>query len=772
MGLGPINLRVRYRPIRIGWCVQGNDLEEYRKALRLTHTLWGGCFNPIIPLGDPELARSLVKTFSVDCLYCIDQSPEGDALRTEFKHLLWPSYHDKLFVEGSGGPMATFLDVYHPVRHFYESHIKDREHPNRNGMLFRWDPADRLANVFLATFGAYPPKEDIGIDYEAFFQKNVAAKEVNVTDMEALPRAAYQELTPCVLTALDLHPEHFTWGHDDPGLYYGDSQDFTDLVNFWNLRASGIDVLFYDPACQDRLHEMTSHYLGELRERPKDPSGWGDGVAIWNKSHDTEIDLVPFGSVVMRSEVSLAAWNGLNIKAPLMGFEEQQVLGMVSDNGRISVTFELPPKPFFEDVAFHAQKVVVSLHPLVTTENVILKPPYFPKLNEYLGREAYFEHDAIRSEREGIGIVTEVTQSSLTVRALDVRTLVKKIFEVCSMAAKPSPAGLVGLRLIEQMGGLQGCRVFKIAGVRELISKYSPDQSFTRNGAVTTIGRWDPASGKLQFSGYESLYIEGRAVNPVGAFNYLLKRGVFRAGLRLLCPNCELESWIHLDDIRTITRCEYCGNDFNVTSQLKDRDWAFRRSGLFGRDDNQAGGIPVALTLQQLQTTLHTHVLAYTTGTELEPAGANIQKCETDFVLLVESLRERTLQIAIGECKGAGEIKADDVEKLALVADALTQDRGCEAFIVFSKTSQFTQEEVERCKAAQGKYSRRVILLSDRELEPYFIYERAESEFVIQRSAISLEDMVKATQNIYFDPKPKSPPQPPGAAPDPEPEAN
>jgi hypothetical protein len=323
----------------------------------------------------------------------------------------------------------------------------------------------------------------------------------------------------------------------------------------------------------------------------------------------------------------------------------------------------------------------------------------------------------------------------------------------------------VGWRLIEQMGGLQGCRVFKIAGVRELIHKYPPDKSFTRGGAVTIIGRVDPAIGKPRFSEYDSLYIGGRRATPESAFGHLLQRGVFRAGLRLLCPNCELESWIHLDEVRTVSRCEYCGHDFNITAQLKDRDWAFRRSGLFGKNDYQGGGIPVALTLQQLQTALHSHVLAYTTGTELEPACANIHKCESDFVLLAESLPERTLQIAIGECKENLPITGDDVRNLALVADALTAARDCEAFIVFAKTGQFTAEEVERCKAAQGQYARRVILLSERELEPYFMYQRAEKEFEIRASAISLDDMVRATETIYFNPKPRTQPEEPGAAP-------
>jgi hypothetical protein len=215
-----------------------------------------------------------------------------------------------------------------------------------------------------------------------------------------------------------------------------------------------------------------------------------------------------------------------------------------------------------------------------------------------------------------------------------------------------------------------------------------------------------------------------------------------------------LENWVHLDDAKTNSRCEFCGKDFNITPQLRDRDWAYRRSGLFGRDDHQGGGIPVALTLQQLENSLHRSVIGYTTGTELEPATASIVKCETDFVLLAEAPREKTLQIVIGECKGNKEITADDVRKLGLVADALTEGDGCEAFIVFSKTSDFTPEEVERCKAGQGRYGLRVILLSERDLEPYHVYELAEKEFEIP-SAVLLEDMAQATQNIYFAPRPK-----------------
>jgi len=63
----------------------------------------------------------------------------------------------------------------------------------------------------------------------------------------------------------------------------------------------------------------------------------------------------------------------------------------------------------------------------------------------------------------------------------------------------------------------------------------------------------------------------------------------------------------------------------------------------------------------------------------------------------------------------------------------------------------------EECHAAQSAGRKRLILLSDRELEPYFVYEWAEKEFVIDPTAVSLEDLANTTHALYFDPKPKNP---------------
>jgi hypothetical protein len=75
-------------------------------------------------------------------------------------------------------------------------------------------------------------------------------------------------------------------------------------------------------------------------------------------------------------------------------------------------------------------------------------------------------------------------------------------------------------------------------------------------------------------------------------------------------------------------------------------------------------------------------------------------------------------------------------------------------FIIFSTTASFTADEIARCRAAQPSGGRRLILRSDRELEPYLVYEWAEKEFVINSTVISLEELADATHQLYSIPSP------------------
>ena len=72
-------------------------------------------------------------------------------------------------------------------------------------------------------------------------------------------------------------------------------------------------------------------------------------------------------------------------------------------------------------------------------------------------------------------------------------------------------------------------------------------------------------------------------------------------------------------------------------------------------------------------------------------------------------------------------------------------------YVVFARLTPFSDEEVELLKHFDGHIDRRTIMLTDRELEPYFIYERTAKEFDISRDPVSFNDMVTATARVFFE---------------------
>jgi len=756
--------KVKWRPVRVGWCVRDGDLDSLINGFRFSHCLWGGRFNPIIVIDNESVARRLMELFHVDVLLPLGKDERCIAFSKAIKHLPSPFFHQELFEDGNNRKDCTLLDIYHPVRTFFEQNVKDKSAPTRNAVLYDWADNDPLASTFEATFGRYPADKLLGPVYRNFVIRYATGKETEIPLAGSIEPAAIRAMTVNSLTTFGLRRE-LGAEYYESGLFIGQADSFSHLVEFWNLRAADIDLFFFDQRFATRLRPTVERLQRFVLSLPPHPNLGSRRLGIWQMDTNRE-DLPAFEAPVIIREVNESTWDdrvwkGLKVTPPVMGFCEYTVVGQISGGEiRPTVTLQLRDKPGYDESPFRNQQLVLTLKPTLNysrDNRFLFSVPFIPELNEYFGRQHHFVWNEARGEKDGIGIITRLWTEHITLTGMERLSFVRELFKAFGIAAEVSSAGLICDQLIRQMGGLQGCRVFKIRGVRRLIEQFGPTQSFARTAAIDMIRNLDPATGRWDFSNYEHLYLEPRdneRLKPEDAFTYLLKHGVFRVGLELKCPSCKLDFWRSLDGVTTLLNCEYCGREFNVTPQLRDRNWAYRASGLFGRSDHQEGGVPVALTLQQLETTLRSDFLIWLPAIRLQPMTAAIEECETDFVVLCQDWRGR-VKLVIGECKTSQPITDDDVRHLSKVADVLPADR-FEVFIVFSKAGQFGPEEIQRCRAADSASHRRTILLSDRELEPYFVYERAEKEFRIDRTAVSLEDMVEATRGIYFEPRPRS----------------
>jgi hypothetical protein len=737
----------------MGWCVQSGDFDALRTAIQYSNVFWGGRYNPIIPADQRDLADQLIMLFRVDVLWPLSRTADVASCLQRHPHLINPFHHERLFVEwGEGRRSPLLVDIYHPILQLRDELARTRE-PRHSVHIVRWDDADPLRDIMAIHFGVVPPAGTTSGDYIRLITDVFQASEHTITPDAELPSFIQEQWPISSFSHAFMHRHyaiHSNWGA--PGFYIGDATAFTDLVTFWNLRATDASVIFFDPNFTARFAPLRSSWRAVLEARPPTRGRAQNTVAVWSQADTTTQDMTAFGASVQHHPVQPAAWNGMNIKAPIMYFSEGPALASVEEiTGRPPrVTFPLPRKPLHDDDRLYDQHLVASIDPgigLFRNERYTIDFPFLPQLNEYYGRNVWFNYSEARAEPETIGIICDANKHDLSISALLVTELVTEIFKLAGITANASQPGLIATRLISQMADLQGCRPFKIPGVRKLLEEYGPDQHFTWSGATLRIRDVDPATGVASLDAHTRLYIDGGAVTAERVFRHLLAKEVFRAGLRLDCPSCQLSFWLPLDLVRTQSSCEYCGHNFNVTPFLKDRgDWAFRRSGLFGRSDNLEGAVPVVLTLQQLDTALHRDFM-YTSAMNLTLDGPPRLRCETDFVVLHRNPRGK-IDIAVGEAKSRMEITDQDVSNLAAVAAAFPREK-FNPYVVFSKLVPFNDAEITRIRRLNDRWLR-AIMFTPRELEPYFLYERTATEFEINRHAVSLEDMARVTAQVYF----------------------
>jgi hypothetical protein len=86
-----------YRPIRIGWVIPERNIPRLTTAAAWNSCLWGGRFNPIIPIHDAELAEQLVKIFGVDVLIPIDGTEATRSFIDRFPHLTHDRWRERIF---------------------------------------------------------------------------------------------------------------------------------------------------------------------------------------------------------------------------------------------------------------------------------------------------------------------------------------------------------------------------------------------------------------------------------------------------------------------------------------------------------------------------------------------------------------------------------------------------------------------------------------------------------------------------------------------------
>lgn len=755
------NFAAKYRPVKIGFLVQQNNIAELLEVAKINTLLWGGIHNPIIPVGpDIKETINLISSIPVDVLHPISHNENIDAVLSAFPFLKSPHHFTyEMFTEDwhTKKQSLVYLDSLNIIEKHYHKYFKGRpaEKNDSNCVLPKWSNDDSRANIFSLTFGTYDNKFNLREDFGNAFLKGLHAKQIIIDKSKDVDASIGGKIDPITLTGIDLKNYRAEYLRND-GVYLGNANNFDDLVHFWNLRAIGLWIEFFPIEGHERFSEFIKNHLINLSSSNKKPDFHKSLIFYYRNKKKEDINPIydefkNGGLPVYKSDITERTFVDVLRGLPTDFLGWDIINGLVEQSyDKYAVNINLPEKKFITndtDRDVSKQTLVVSLDSFSDFEfaGYTLKLPHIRALNEFYSREIAFDPWKIRSEEDGVGVIINLDDKSETLYPIEHQVIISKIFNFVGIKSQISQPGLIARKIIEKIGGLEDARVLKIKGVRKILQEGNPGSSITRGEATKTIHEND-------FQKHKRLFIEARNTKELDSnavFDYLLKKDFFRAGLELTCGQCKLENWLTLKSIDDFWTCEYCGGQNKTSIHLKTRgDWKFRKSGLFAKDNHQEGAIPVLLTLLTIKRIADRSNFTYSTALKLDGEGIG---CETDLCIIQYGRRDN-MEIAIGECKSEGGIiTQDNCNKLKQVVKKLSLDNKIDACVIFSKTSDaFLPEEIALFKELAKEV--KLILLTNKELEPYHIYwlEGGGIEDVPEKYPLSFSDLVRNSFARYL----------------------
>jgi hypothetical protein len=764
-----MNLGLGFRPLRVGIMVRAGKVDDLVTAAGLNTMLAAGISNPLIPISDNNtFAEELLERFNVDVLIAVAEDSRLEAFAEKFRYLTIRS-GTELFMEDwqTRKNVPICLDSLSVVDNFWQTEFKHKPEDFRSKCaLVRWKDNDELRVLFAITFGFFPLSYDLRDDFEGAFLKGLRAAEVELKAEEPIDRAVSDLIYPVEATKLGLagYGGSYLMGDlaNGNGIFVGQSDNFDDLVAFWNLRAAGLHIEFLPQGKLDRFEQFISAHLSRLDKyesrtthvdpwitvhyRPEVSNDVEEKTRFIHEKHQQVTETIPNFTTTKRLllyHYDNWTWHKRNLRPTVFYFNKTQALANVEERyQRIQVTIGLQDKPFGigRGRRIERQHLALSVQTFgeFAYDQHTLRLPLIRELNEFYGMQVSFDPWKVRVQDDGIGVTVAAEDNHVALFPVGHEVLLRKVLAFAGISTEISQAGLITKRVIEQIRGLENTWIFKIRGVRELIHSLKADQWLTKGEATKTI--W--ADG--QFKSHDDLFWRMSAGK---VWERLLEYELFRAGLELICDHCKIRNWLSLKAIDDVWPCAYCGHSNQTSLQLKDRgDWKFRKSGLFAKDNNQEGAIPVILTLLQFTKALKFHALIHTPSMNLK---TDSMSCETDLCILQYG-GWRGIEIGIGECKSEkGNITQDDVEHVAAIREKLVaKELSC--YLIFSKTADsFTGEELTLFRGLQR---RRVplILLLNKELEAHELYGKYTESELRSKLVASLEEMARNSALTYL----------------------
>lgn len=775
-----LTVRRRVRPIRLGFLVRSNDRAAILRIIETNTCLWGGRYNAIIPYARSGL-RDGVRRWSCNEVvagYLAHFEPDFLVdMVGEAKNFVKPERvldEADVFDRSKSGHVGHGISINAVYGHHYNAKFRFvRRHPDTFVM-----PASSSSDVELAVaaaFGRFPKDlPHFAKNFREVFEPD--EKEVSAETLFTKLRAG----TPLKVTSDGLKPRRR--GLDGPAIFLLDAHRPQDVVDYWNLRAVGWQLLPFPIHWEDTLEASARAFLSRqmqwyasnsylrpptmlLAARSVTAAEFSRVSARLSKDAPAPILSQPWYPPLWNrwsdsDDVERCTLEAVSDEAerPVQGEGERQfvtlpALSPAVYDGQVSL-FDNGPK-WATVVSISSGSRIPTAAPVIPVDaddvaSILMLPP----------REAEIQN-------EGLTLYTG-TRFRQYLCIPQPEAVARAAFRAKGFTATTSAAGRIAMAMIRALGGPIG--VGSIA-FPELIRKLD-DMS---HGLVefASVGNAGRGNGKPQararFDTRASIFGLLKRLqnnnNEVAErqLQRLLDAGVFRVGLQLACPECTQANWFSLDDVQEKLRCERCMANFSFPAALPPRTdaWTYRTQGPFSVENYGQGSYAVVLVLRLLTLALQHTDQTWIPSTTLK--SASDEMLEADFVMWRRDSFTPAVELLFGECKSFGLFGSKDFENAAKLATSFPG-----AFHVFATLrDELTRGEQRRLAALAkagrtpieaGRWRAPLIILTGREIfsdfGPPFCWKNLPAPFAraaqLCKPATDLLSFAQATQFAYL----------------------
>ncbi|MGA2147659.1 MAG: hypothetical protein ABSH49_22150 [Bryobacteraceae bacterium] len=771
-------MNVNLRPLRFAFLVEPEDRSGILQAIELNTFLWGGTYNPIVPVfrrtprswRQDHIEGASAKTVAEGLVQSFD--PDYIALTGRYANLTISVGHRKVIraneiIAGFGENWTPRygISLFEVVSYFIERELK---FVRRSPIDVRVPVFSGRGSLFLASvFGALPA----GVQklFDESFESALEAERTKCALADYPEHLGAGTLFPRRLGSMYLQPPPVSGFHRGDCVFLLDATKPLDIIDYWNLRAVGWSVVpvAIQSAASDSVRRFVKEFIEEnFAPYRSNPSLYNQTILLKSRSI-SEHQLREFGNGLGVEPTPLTAQGKFTYEDrypriwdewarnddgadPAMPNADTRTVDFSNDT-QISLR-TLDPEFAYRDSlnseARFANEVEVRAyggHDLVA--EVI--PEGDDSLVTAIGS---YDFERWRFSRSCPVYLSPHLDCPIRVSVPEAEKVFVEWLRSRGWEAKLSPPGLTAKQLLKQVQGVWGTAFLSNDHMIKLLGELEGEKTM----GLTAL------RAKLARIANEF----GRGSTADGLLARLVENNVMRLGIEVQCPICTQHSWYSVTESDYEILCPKYNERFPLPAHApKEIGWSYRSVGPFSLPGRASGVYTVLLAYRFFSLLNHRPTTALLSF-KAEKAAKSL---EADLGLFLKETHQgrTTIELLFAECKTYGLFEKRDIDRML----ALSQEfpGAVLVFATLRKKLKYAEKRLLQPLVNRGRRYWKagrsynpVLILTATELfsvfRPEESWKRAGGRYAqwagkFHRN-LGLRELCDATQQIYLGMKP------------------